>query len=161
MAKDAIELLKQQHREVDGLFERIPRADGDEKIQLLGRVAELLTIHTQIEERIFYPFARQRGIQDLVDHSLREHAEVKQLVSELLQLKRNDVRVDQDVQKLITSVRNHVKEEENTFFPRLMALVSKDELVKLGEQMQATVEDLSQQELLKMAEQAGAESSQV
>lgn len=161
MAKDAIELLKQQHREVDGLFERIQRADGDEKIQLLGRIAEMLTIHSEIEERLFYPFARQRGVQDLVDHSLQEHAEVKQLISELLQLKRNDARVDQDVRKLITSVQQHVKEEEGTFFPRLMTLVSRDDLVKLGEQMQALVEDLSKQELLKMAEQAGAEAPQV
>lgn len=161
MAKDAIELLKQQHREVDGLFERIQRADGDEKIQLLGRIAEMLTIHSEIEERLFYPFARQRGVQDLVDHSLQEHAEVKLLISELLQLKRNDARVDQDVRKLITSVQQHVKEEEGTFFPRLMTLVTNDELVKLGEQMQALVEDLSKQELLKMAEQAGAEAPQV
>ena len=54
----AIELLKQQHREVDGLFQRIKVANGDERISLLGQVAEALTIHAALEEHFFYPFAR-------------------------------------------------------------------------------------------------------
>jgi len=160
MATDALEMLKQQHREVDELFERIKRSSGDEKIQLLGRVCERLTIHAQIEERHFYPFARSAGIQDLVDHSLEEHAEAKQIIAELLQLKRNDPRIDRLCQQLKTSVQQHVKEEENTFFPRLSTLVNQDDLVRVAGEMQGTVDELSKQELLKMAERAGAEMPQ-
>jgi hemerythrin superfamily protein len=156
MAMDAIALLKQQHREVDELFERIQRSKADdEKIQLLGLIAERLTIHAEIEERHFYPFARSKGIQDLVDHSLKEHLEAKRLISEMLQLKRSDPRVDQDILQLITSVQQHVQEEENTFFPRLMTLVTQDDLVAVGDQMARTAEDLARQELLKLAERAG------
>jgi hemerythrin superfamily protein len=156
MATDAITLLKQQHREVDALFTRIQNSKADdEKIQLLGQIAERLTIHAEIEERIFYPFARSKGIQDLVDHSLKEHMEAKRLISEMLQLKRSDPRVDQDVLQLIESVQHHVQKEENTFFPRLMTLVTQDDLMSLGGQMERMVEDLARQELLKLAERAG------
>ncbi len=156
MAMDAISLLKQQHQEVDALFTRIQNTKADdEKIQLLGLIAERLTIHAEIEERLFYPFARSKGIQDIVDHSLKEHMEVKRLISEMLQLKRSDPRVDKDLLQLIESVQQHVQEEETTFFPRLMTLVTQDDLLSLGGQMERLVEDLARQELLKLAERAG------
>lgn len=160
MAMDAINLLTQQHREVDELFVRVQSSSGDEKIRLLGLVCERLTIHAEIEERHFYPFARSAGIQDLVDHSVEEHAEVKQMISELLQAKRNDPRIDTLFTQLMTNVQQHVKVEENTFFPRLMTVVSQDDLVRVGEEMQSTADELAKQELLKMAEQAGADMTQ-
>jgi len=153
---DAIALLKQQHQEVDALFERIRTAGDDEKILLLGKLSEQLTIHAQLEERHVYPFARRVGIQDMVDHSLEEHAQVKQLIAELLSLKRHDPRVDQNVQLLQQSVQSHVAEEESAFFPRLASLTSPEDLMTLGTEMLSTMEELSQQELLAMAESQGA-----
>jgi hemerythrin superfamily protein len=153
---DAIAMLKQQHQEVDMLFQRIQQAGEDEKIQLLGQLAEKLTIHAELEERHFYPFAMRMGIQDMVDHSLQEHAEVKGLIAEILQLKRHDPRIDQDVQKLQQSVQAHVKKEEETLFPRLMGLVSGEDLGNVGIEMKATMDAMSNQELLKMAESHGS-----
>lgn len=155
---DAITLLKQQHREVDALFERIRTAGEDEKILLLGKLSEQLTIHAQLEERHVYPYARRVGIQDMVDHSLEEHAQVKQLIAEILSLKRHDPRVDENVRQLQQSVQSHVAEEESAFFPRLMSLTSPEDLVTLGTEMRDTMEELSQQELLAMAESQGAMS---
>jgi hemerythrin superfamily protein len=152
---DAIALLKQQHREVDALFERIAQAGEDEKILLLGKLAEQLTIHAQLEERHFYPFAQRMGIQDMVDQAFQEHAQVKQMIAELLQLKRHDPRVEQNVQLLQQSVQSHVREEENSLFPRLMSLASQEDLMSVGQEMQSTMEELSRQELLAMAENQG------
>ena len=149
---DALEMLKRQHREVDELFNRIRQAGEDEKITLLGQISEKLTLHAQIEERHFYPFARRMGIQDMIDHSLQEHAEVKHLISEILQIKRHDPRIDQSVQQLMMSVQSHVKEEENTLFPRLSSVASAEDLRNLGMEMQRSMEELSGQELLAMAE---------
>src|SRR4051812_3835030 len=97
---DAIAMLKQQHREVDELFDRIQKAGADEKITLLGQISEKLTLHATIEERHFYPFCMRMGIQDMVDQSMQEHAEVKQLIADILQLKRHDPRIEQDTQQL-------------------------------------------------------------
>jgi hemerythrin superfamily protein len=153
---DALTLLKQQHREVDELFDRILRSDEEEKITLLGQISEKLTIHATIEERHFYPFAQRVGIQDMVDRSLQEHAEVKQMIAELLQMKRNDPRIDRSVQRLMSSVQTHVKEEEDMLFPRLMSVASQEDLRGVGMEMQRTMDELSQQELLKMAEHEGS-----
>ena len=152
---DALTMLKQQHQEVDELFDRMRQADEAEKITLMGQISEKLTLHAMIEERHFYPFCMRMGIQDMVDHSLQEHAEVKQLISEMLQMKRHDPRIDQSVQKLMMSVRSHVKEEENTLFPRLMSVASEEDLRNVGMEMQRTMDEMSQQELLKLAEHEG------
>jgi hemerythrin superfamily protein len=152
---DALTMLKQQHQEVDELFDRIQRCAEDERISLLGQISEKLTLHAEIEERHFYPFARRMGVQDMVDHSLQEHAEVKQLIAQILQAKRHDPRIMQDVTQLMTSVQTHVKEEENMLFPRLQSVASQDDLMNVGMEMQRTMEELSGQELLKMAEHEG------
>ena len=153
---DALTMLKQQHREVDELFDRIQKCTDEERIPLLGKLSEKLTLHAEIEERHFYPFARRMGIQDMVDHSLQEHAEVKQLIAEILQLKRHDPRIMDDVMKLMSSVQSHVREEENTLFPRLASVASAENLSTMGMEMQRTMDELSQQELLKMAEYEGS-----
>lgn len=152
---DALAMLKQQHQEVEELFVRIQELDENECITLLGQISEKLTLHTELEERHFYPFARRMGIQDMVDHSLQEHAEVKHLIAEILQLKRNDPLIMQDAMKLMNAVRSHVKEEENTLFPRLMSVASQEDMMNLGMEMQRTMDELSHQELLKMAEHEG------
>lgn len=153
---DALTMLKQQHREVDELFDRIQQCTDEERIPLLGRISEKLTLHAEIEERHFYPFCRRMGIQDMVDHSLQEHAEVKQLIAEILQMKRHDPRIMDDVNKLMSAVQSHVKEEENMLFPRLVSVASAQDLTNVGMEMQRTMDELSQQELLKMAEQEGS-----
>jgi hemerythrin superfamily protein len=156
---DALTILKQQHREVDELFDRIQECTDEERITLLGRLSEKLTLHAEIEERHFYPFARRMGIQDMVDRSLQEHAEAKQLIAEILQMKRHDARLMEDVRKLMSSVQSHVREEENTLFPRLVSVASAENLAIMGMEMQRTMDELSQQELLKMAEYEGSHLS--
>lgn len=153
---DAIAMLKQQHQEVDELFDRIQKADADERITLLGQISEKLTLHATIEERHFYPFCMRMGIQDMVDHSIQEHAEVKQLIADILQMKRHDPRLMQDTMKLMKSVKAHVKEEEDVLFPRLMSVASEGDLGTVAMEMQRTMDEMSQQELLKMAEHEGS-----
>lgn len=153
---DALTMLKQQHQEVDELFDRMQQAGESEKITLMGQISEKLTLHALIEERHFYPFCIRMGIQDMVDHSLQEHAEVKQLIADILQTKRHDPRIDPSVQKLMMSVQAHVKEEENTLFPRLMSVASEEEIRSVGMEMQRTMDEMSQQELLKLAEHEGS-----
>jgi hemerythrin superfamily protein len=153
---DALTMLKQQHREVDELFHRCQHADESEKITLMGQISEKLTLHAMIEERHFYPFCMRMGIQDMVDHSMQEHAEVKQMISEILQMKRHDPMIDQTLHRLMTSVQSHVQEEETTLFPRLMSIAAEEDLRDVGLEMQRTMDELSQQELLKMAEHEGS-----
>ncbi len=148
----AIELLKQQHREVDGLFQRIRASTGDEKISLLGQVAEALTIHAALEEHFFYPFAREQGVEGLIDESFQDHAEVKQLISEILQVKQTDPRLDELCMRLERMVTEHVTQEETSLLPKVEAQANPDELLSMRAEMQEAVNSWRNRELLRMAE---------
>ncbi len=148
----AIELLKQQHREVDDLFQRIKSSSPDERISLLGQVAEALTIHAALEEQYFYPFARQQGVDGLIDESFQDHAEVKQLLSEILQVKQTDPRLGELCGRLERMVTEHVSQEEGALFPKVLAVADGQALVSMREDMQQAVDNWRNGELLRMAE---------
>lgn len=148
----AIELLKQQHREVEDLFQRIKASHADARISLLGRVAESLTIHSALEEQYFYPFARRRGVDGLIDESLKDHAEVRQLVSEILQVKQTDPRLEGLCGRLERMVGEHVRQEERLLMPRVEAVSGRDELVALREDMGRAIDAWRDRELLRLAE---------
>ncbi|HYO54030.1 hemerythrin domain-containing protein [Archangium sp.] len=148
----AIDLLKQQHREVDDLFQRIKSSNGDERISLLGKVAEALTIHAALEEQYFYPFARQQGVDGIIDESFKDHAEVKQLISEILQVKQTDPRLDELCGRLERMVTEHVSHEESTLIPKVEAASNREDLVSMREDMQQAIDHWRNSELLRMAE---------
>ena len=55
-AKDAIALLKADHRQVEEWFGEFEKArDKKRKTQLAAQICKALKVHTQIEEEIFYP----------------------------------------------------------------------------------------------------------
>ncbi len=149
---NAIELLKTQHREVEGFFLRCRTAPSDQKIMLLGRIAEALTLHASLEELYFYPLLAEHNLAEDHDRSLEEHAEVKQIISRLLGAKQTDPQVDQLLVQLETSVLEHVQLEESAVFPRLQQLIDEQELVRVGTEMQQAIGRLQQQELLELAE---------
>ena len=54
--KDAIALLKADHRKVEELFEKFEKAKGTERKKALAdEICMELSIHATIEEEIFYP----------------------------------------------------------------------------------------------------------
>src|SRR5262249_54033992 len=84
---DAIMLLKEDHKEVSGLFEKFETTKADSaKQQLVAKICAALTVHAEIEEEIFYPAAREalkEMEEDLIDEAEVEHDTIKQFVSEL------------------------------------------------------------------------------
>ena len=81
---DAIALLKADHRKVEGLFERFEAAKGkSEKEALARQICTELTVHTIIEEEIFYPACKGKTEEDLLDESYVEHDGAKVLIAEI------------------------------------------------------------------------------
>ncbi len=140
MQQDAIALLKQDHREVDALFEKFERAgDGahKQKRKLVDQMIEALSRHTSIEERVLYPWAREyiEDEDDTVLEALEEHHVVKWLLWELEDLDPSDERFDAKVTVMAENVRHHVKEEEQELFSDLRDVATKAELLDLGESL--------------------------
>ena len=85
-APDALELLKQDHREVEEMFDEFSEMEDDDerKGEIAGRICRALEVHAEIEEQIFYPRAREATKDDdLIDEAIVEHASVKHLIGEI------------------------------------------------------------------------------
>ena len=111
---DAIALLKADHRKVEALFESFDKAhDRPRKEKLVKQICTELSIHTRIEEEIFYPAcAGQIDDDDLLDESYVEHDGAKVLVAELLGSDPDNEFYDAKVSVLSEMIKHHVKEEE-------------------------------------------------
>jgi len=84
MAQDAVALLDADHQRVEDLFRELRSAanDREAKLQMAQVICKELTLHTMVEEEIFYPaFAQATGDEALVEHALKEHAHVKDLIA--------------------------------------------------------------------------------
>ena len=82
----AIDLLEQDHREVEEWFDEYNelKEDDGRKRALVEKICLALKVHAQIEEEIFYPQAREATKDnDLIDEAAVEHATVKHLIGEI------------------------------------------------------------------------------
>jgi hemerythrin superfamily protein len=133
----AIALLKKDHREVEGYFEQYEELkDDNAKAELAEKICTALRVHTQIEEEIFYPTARQATQDnDLLDEALVEHAGAKHLIAEIESMEIGDDLYDAKITVLGEQIKHHVKEEEEELFPEVED--SKMDVVAVGKQMAA------------------------
>jgi Hemerythrin HHE cation binding domain len=110
---DAVALLKADHRKVEGLFEKFEKAKSDSvKKSLVQEICTELSVHTAIEEEIFYPACTRKIEEDLVKEAYVEHDGAKVIISELLSSSPGDDFYDAKVKVLSEEIKHHVKEEE-------------------------------------------------
>jgi hemerythrin superfamily protein len=136
---DATAVLEKQHRDVKALFRRYEKmakqeAGAGDRQALAEQICEMLTMHTVIEEEIFYPAAREAQVEeDLMDEAQVEHASAKDLISQIQSGNPDDDLYDAKVQVLGEYVNHHVQEEEGQMFPRCRR--AKMDLEGLGRQL--------------------------
>lgn len=112
-AKDAIALLKADHRKVEKLFADYAKAKRVEKRRTLARqICTELTVHTAIEEEIFYPACRGEAKDATLNEAFVEHDGAKVLIAELEAGDPDDQYFDAKVKVLGEEIKHHVKEEE-------------------------------------------------
>lgn len=143
---DAVGLLIEQHRSTEDLFEQI-RATEDrrESQRLLGDLADLLVLHSQIEEKYLYPAMEQ--IDDnagMVDRAQDEHAELKRLVVEILATPTDSDEFRPEMEELEGLVEAHVTEEEETILPRMREQFDEEQLTGLAQEMTRWMVELQQ-----------------
>ncbi|MEA3106813.1 MAG: hypothetical protein QOI88_1418 [Gammaproteobacteria bacterium] len=136
---DAVALLKADHRQVEEWFEQFAKSRSSaKKQQLAADICSALTIHTQIEEGIFYPaFLEATDDKDMHHEAMVEHEGAKRLIAELDGMKPEDDYFDARVTVLAEMIKHHVKEEEQPGGMFAEAKKSKMDLKGLGEEMSA------------------------
>ncbi|GAB3438662.1 hypothetical protein GCM10027517_11210 [Phycicoccus ginsengisoli] len=144
VSKDAIVILREDHKEVRGLFREFQGKDVTpaRKGRIVEKVIELLTVHTYIENEVMYPEVRRLlpDLEDDVLESYEEHHVADVLVMELATMQPSDERFDAKTTVLIESVTHHMDEEESDWFPKVREGLGRNQLQDLGEQLLAAKE---------------------
>ena len=143
---DAIKLLTADHAEVKALFkqyEKLVKAEAgdDEKQDVAQTICQMLTVHAQIEEEIFYPAAREvLDEHDLVDEADIEHASAKDLIAQIQASDPSDDHFDAKVKVLGEYIDHHVQEEQNELFKEVKKAGL--DTAAVGEELAARKEEL-------------------
>jgi hemerythrin-like domain-containing protein len=136
---NAIEILMQDHKEAADLMDQLETADkGDRSAKnIFLQLKEALTLHTQIEERIFYPeLKNHEETRDMIPEAFEEHQEVKDMLEEMTRLNAGDDEFMDKFTELRDSVEHHVEEEESEMFPKAEQALGQSRLQEIGRQIQ-------------------------
>jgi hemerythrin superfamily protein len=117
----ATALLREDHRTVKRLFADYEDMESEsQKAELFRKIEHELTVHTQIEEEIFYPAMEEvddEECKDLIREAHEEHKVVKTLLEELRGMDPADEQFDAKVKVMGENVEHHAEEEESELFP--------------------------------------------
>jgi len=149
-AEDAISILTADHDKVQALFAKyegikdVTDARGlQEKQRIVAAACAELTVHTQLEEEIFYPAVR--GIiddADLMNEAQVEHDGAKALIGQLGAMTAKHEMFNAKFTVLAEYVKHHIKEEQTEMFPKVR--LAELDLVQLGQRMTARKQELAQ-----------------
>lgn len=136
---DAVDMLIDDHRKVEELFKQVEATDSVAKHkQLFKKIKMELDIHAHIEEKIFYPrIKKEEEVKDITLEGIEEHHQAKMFLREIPALADGSEKFDPKLKVLIEDIRHHVKEEEREMFPKVRDLLSGEELMMLGAEMDA------------------------
>jgi hemerythrin superfamily protein len=145
-SQDAIALLKEDHREVEKLFKEFESAKGEGRKQKLAhQICLELSVHSEIEETIFYPACEGTVEEEELKEGYVEHDAAKLLIAEILANEGGDDEYfDIKVKVLQEEIEHHVKEEEGTGGIFSQARKGDMNMKALGEQLAAKKEELTQ-----------------
>jgi hemerythrin-like domain-containing protein len=146
---NAIELLMKDHRQALALVDELLGADLDQletadeettavtsNEDLFRRLRNALTVHTQIEEHLFYPALEGfQETREIVGEAYKEHQAVDQLLEEISELSPGEEWAER-IEELRANLEPHIEEEENEMFPLAEELLGADRLNELGRRME-------------------------
>lgn len=137
----ATALLEKQHREVEHSFATALGSE-DPKVRrvALRDIERQLTMHTDIEEVVFYPAVRGIGTEkatDMILEAVEEHHVVKLVLKELPKVDPKADTFEAKMTVLKELVEHHVEEEEKEMFPMAERQLGPERSHELAEAMAA------------------------
>lgn len=140
---NAIELLKQDHRQAAAMMQQLAGADqggqgkNPQHTEIFNDLKQALTLHTQMEEQVFYPAMEEFDeAKHPIGEAYREHDQVDTLLDELSAHSPEQQEFQSKLQELRQAVEHHVEEEERDIFPLAQQLCDQQRLQEMGRQME-------------------------
>lgn len=133
-------VLRSDHERVRKLFSGLEAAkSADRQSALLQKIEDELQLHTQLEEKIFYPAfheaARNNEDRTMYYEALEEHHAVDLVLPEVKAAKRGTPQFAARAKVLKELVEHHAEEEEKDMFPRARKLMGARRLQELGREI--------------------------
>jgi hypothetical protein len=139
---NVLDLLTAQHAEMDELFERLEKGEGDRRAVLV-ELADKLAAHATAEEKVFYPAVMASETKSMLHESVEEHLGIKRELADLITMRLDDAHFKAKLKVLKEYVSHHAhKEEEKKLFPLLKKLLSGDQLAAIGNEVLVMYEEL-------------------
>ncbi|PYQ44200.1 MAG: hypothetical protein DMF77_07780 [Acidobacteria bacterium] len=135
-ARDAIDRLQAEHREIAALLARGARS--------IGQLASVLVRHAVQEEKVFYPALREvagRGFEPVLTHAIQQHRTIHRLLDDLHGRPSGAGR-RRWFDELRERIEEHMREAEATVFPEALRRLDRPQRVALGERMDLLAQDL-------------------
>jgi hemerythrin superfamily protein len=164
MMSDVIDMITQDHRELERLFEQL-KTQPEIRRATVPVMITLLTAHSRAEEAVVYPAAADAGGASDVEHSQKEHLTADQLAAELAAADPNSGDFATKLQELVDAVQHHVEEEEQTVLPGLRGRLDPQRLDELGtafldsrsQHLGQEPDDITKDEVQQQARNAGVD----
>jgi len=119
LATGVIEMVKEDHEKVKGLFEQFEAAEGREQADIAATAIMELEVHADLEEKLIYPAIREHIDEDeMMNEAVEEHHLVHVLIKELKKLKPKDEVFQAKFKVLGELVKQHIEEEEGEILPK-------------------------------------------
>ena len=125
---------RRDHVQLDRLLHQLEATTGAAQEEVLRRIDRLVFSHAFAEETVIWPVVR-RVLPDgdaLTRQIEEEHQEVNELVAALEEGGPADPRRAERLDRLVTVLREDVRDEEDVLFPRLQEALPPEELRRLG-----------------------------
>ena len=147
MATNALQVLKETHQRISGLFDLVQGSpDLNEKLTLFQEIKEELDLYAMLEQKIFYPaLSRFDEVSEMIDRCYDEHDEVSDLVEEIDQMEVDAVEgdnfdtaideFDDAIAELRDMYSRHIDREERELYPQIAQLLSEDDLTAIANEM--------------------------
>jgi hypothetical protein len=136
-AINAIQLLRQQHRELEALFAELETTDPKllkKREDLVKQLVISLEAHTWIEEKILYPAGLEVD-PAMTFEAFEEHSLIQFMLHKIVETEADDETFLPRVKVLKEIVEHHVREEEEEYFTRLQDKLSPRRLADIGIEM--------------------------
>ncbi|KAL4984870.1 hemerythrin HHE cation binding domain-containing protein [Aspergillus falconensis] len=130
-----IDAIKQDHREIEDYYNKILSATSEkEKIQWQNQFTWELARHSIGEELVVYPVF-EKNLPDgraMADKDRHEHNTVKEKLKQFQNMKPADPDFEPTLKSLMSTLSEHIQEEESQDLPKLEDAISSEESEKLS-----------------------------
>ena len=137
-AGDWDDALAAEHAAVLALFDQLEKTEDSHKARrtiLLTQIGHALGKHALQEENAVYAALRVHGQVAEADHLNNDHGYVKQYLFELGSMATDHPQFLPKIRDFRAMLEQHMREEEERIFPKLVGLLSEEENAKLTRAM--------------------------